>query len=67
MAKSSSKSKNELIPGATDENAKKRYTHDGRRCASRFGFEGKIYTDCTGDKSPDNAATGAEWCYVDSD
>jgi len=46
---------------------KHRYTHDGRRCASRFGFEGKIYTDCTTDKSPDNAATGDEWCYVDAD
>lgn len=67
MSESSNKYTNKLIPGATDENSKHRYTHDGRRCAPRFGFEGKIYTDCTTDKSPDNSNTGSEWCYVDSD
>jgi len=45
---------NKLIPGATDENIKHRYTEDDRMCASKFSFEGKLYTDCTSDKSPDN-------------
>lgn len=43
----------------------RRYTKDGRACASSFAQDGKIYTDCTSTKSPDGKITGDEWCYVD--
>ena len=45
--------------------SKRRYTKDGRICASAFVQDGKTYTDCTSAKSPDGQITGKEWCYVD--
>ena len=45
--------------------AKRRYTKDGRICASAFVQDGKTYTDCTSSKSPDGRLSGKEWCYVD--
>ena len=37
---------------------------DGRRCASKFQQEGKVFTDCTTVKSPDGKNLAKEWCYV---
>jgi len=31
-----------------------RYTEDDRICSDKFVFEGKVYTDCSLDKTPDN-------------
>ncbi len=45
---------------------KKRYTKDGRACATAFAFNGQVYHDCTDGSSPDNKNTGDEWCYVDA-
>ena len=42
---------------------KRRYTDDGRTCSTAFSFNGKAYTDCTTDLSPDGN-TGKEWCFV---
>ena len=45
---------------------KKRFTKDGRACATAFAFDGKVFNDCTDTMSPDNKNTGEEWCYVDA-
>lgn len=45
--------------------SRRRYTKDGRICASAFVQDGKTYTDCTNAKSPDGQLTSKEWCYVD--
>jgi len=43
--------------------SKRRYTEDGRVCSKAFSFNGKAYTDCTTDLSPDGNM-GKEWCFV---
>lgn len=45
---------------------KKRFTKDGRACASSFAFNGQVFHDCTDGSSPDNKNSGEEWCYVDA-
>ena len=44
---------------------KRRYTLDGRSCASAFVQDGKTYNDCTNTRSPDGQIKNQEWCYVD--
>lgn len=44
---------------------KKRYTQDGRLCASAFAQDGQSYFDCTTNRSPDGLLLNQEWCYVD--
>jgi len=55
------------VPGGSDEIVRHRYTLDGRLCAGSFAQNGKTYSDCTSDKSPDNKQENKEWCYVEKD
>jgi hypothetical protein len=45
---------------------KKRYTEDGRLCASAFAQDGQTFFDCTATRSPDGQNKNKEWCYVDA-
>lgn len=44
---------------------KRRITKDGRKCASQFVQNGKIYKDCATVVAPDGKNSKQEWCYVD--
>jgi hypothetical protein len=46
--------------------SKKRYTEDGRPCASAFAQDGQTFFDCTSTRSPDGQNKNKEWCYVDA-
>ncbi len=46
--------------------SKRRYTEDGRLCASAFAQDGQTFFDCTSTKSPDGQNKNREWCYVDA-
>ena len=37
---------------------------DGRKCASKFQQNGKVYTDCTDIADPGGKNSKKEWCYV---
>lgn len=45
---------------------KRRYTDDGRTCATGFVQNKQTYTDCTTTKTPDGEDSNKEWCYVNA-
>ncbi len=45
---------------------KKRFTQDGRTCASAFVQDGQTFFDCTKSRSPDGSMSHQEWCYVEN-
>ena len=55
----------EMFLAQLQSRKRKRYTQDGRLCASAFVQDGKTYFDCTSTRSPDGEMKNKEWCYVD--
>ena len=55
----------EMFLSQLQSKKRKRYTQDGRMCASAFVQDGKTFFDCTSTRSPDGELKNKEWCYVD--
>jgi hypothetical protein len=51
---------------ATGAKKRKRYTEDGRLCATAYVQDGQTFFDCTPSRSPDGQMKNKEWCYVDA-